>query len=61
MRIKNLRYSAKSQAFKASVDINRFGRTFRYPCEVYGPQTMAPATVVAMLQNRALQMSDTAY
>lgn len=59
MNIKNLRYSAKEQAFMASVDIERFGRTFRYPCAVHGPQSMDPAAVVNRLRHKALQMSDT--
>lgn len=33
MRINNLRYNASSGAFEASVDIQRDGRMFRYPCE----------------------------
>lgn len=61
MQIKNLRYSAKEQAFMASVDIQRFGRTFRYPCEVSGPQDMDPAVVIHQLRDRALQMSDSTF
>ena len=59
MSIKNLRYSAKEQAFMASVDIERFGRVFRYPCAVHGPQNMDPSAVMKRLRHKALQMSDT--
>lgn len=59
MRINNLRYNAQSGAFMASVDIQRDGRTFRYPCELRGPQSMDPATIAAGLADRALRMSDT--
>lgn len=60
MRINHLRYNASSGAFEASVDIQRDGRMFRYPCELRGPQSMEPATVAAGLAARALRMSDTA-
>ena len=59
MNIKNLRYNAADGVFKASVDIERFGRTFRYPCEIAGPQNMEPSMVIDRLRHRALQMSDT--
>lgn len=59
MHIKNLRYNAADGVFKASVDIERFGRTFRYPCEISGPQNMERAAVIDRLRQRALQMSDT--
>lgn len=59
MNIKNLRYSAKDGAFLASVDIERFGRTFRYPCEVYGPQSMDTGMVMSQLRHKAMTMSDT--
>lgn len=59
MTIKNLRYSAKDGAFLASVDIERFGRVFRYPCEVPGPSDMDLALVHGQLRQRALRMSDT--
>lgn len=60
MRINNLHYNAQSGAFEASVDIQRDGRMFRYPCQLFGPQTMDPTTVAAGLADRALRMSDTA-
>ena len=60
MRINNLRYNASSGAFEASVDIQRDGRMFRYPCELVAPQTMEPASIAAGLAARALRMSDTA-
>ncbi len=59
MRINNLRYNAHAGAFQASVDIQRDGRTYRYPCELPAPQSMDPATVTAGLAARALHMSDT--
>ncbi len=58
MQIKNLRYNAADGVFKASVDIERFGKVFRYPCEVAGPQSMDPAMVEMRLHERALRMSD---
>lgn len=59
MRINNLRYNASAGAFQASVDIQRGGRTFRYPCELHAPQTMDTASVTAGLAARAMRMSDT--
>ena len=61
MTIRNLRYNANDGVFRASVDIERFGKVFRYPCEIAGPQTMDPAMVEMRLQERALRMSDTAH
>jgi hypothetical protein len=58
MQIHNLRYNDRSRAFEASVDITRHGKTFRYPCEVVGPQSLDPAIVTANLCDRALRMSD---
>ena len=40
MRINNLRYNAQSGAFMASVDIQRDGRMFRYPCELPRSRTV---------------------
>lgn len=60
MRINNLRYNASSGAFEASVDIQRDGRMLHYPCELFTPQTMEPASIAAGLAARALRMSDTA-
>lgn len=59
MRINHLRYNARLGKFEASVDIQRDGLMYRYPCEVAGPQSMEPATVTACLAKRALTMSDT--
>lgn len=59
MRINNLRYNGRTHAFEASVDITRNGQTFRYPCEVFGPADMDPATIAAGLKQRAERMSDT--
>lgn len=59
MRINDLRYNARLGKFQASVDIQRDGLMYRYPCEVAGPPTMEPATVTAHLAQRALNMSDT--
>ncbi len=60
MRINNLRYNGRSGAFEASVDITRQGKTFRYPCEVFGPANMDAAMISAGMRDRALRMSDTA-
>lgn len=59
MQIKNLRYNAVAGVYKASVDIERFGRVFRYPCEVPGPRDMDHSILADHLRNRAMQMSDT--
>ena len=59
MHINNLRYNERLRAFEASVDIVRDGRTYRYPCEVFGPASLSPSFVVASLHNRARRMSDT--
>ena len=61
MVINNLRYNARADAFEASVDIQRGGRTFRYPCELQAPRSMDLATVTSGLAAHALRMSDTVH
>jgi hypothetical protein len=61
MVINNLRYNARADAFEASVEIQRGGRTSRYSCELQAPQSMDPATVTAGLAAHALRMSDTVH
>jgi hypothetical protein len=61
MVINNLRYNARADAFEASVDIQRGGRTFRYPCELQAPRSMDPATVTSGLAAHALRMLDTVH
>ena len=58
MQIKNLRYDEAHGVYKASVDITRSGRTFRYPCEVPGDRKMGRVDIHTRLRDRAMQMSD---
>ena len=53
-----IRYNPAAAAFEARVDINRAGKTFRYPCQVAGPVTMDEAQVRRSLASHALRMSD---
>ena len=55
----DVRYNATAGAFEARVDIQRAGRTFRYPCQVPGPMTMDMERVRTGLARHALRMSDT--
>lgn len=61
VRFKDVHYNQRDGAFEARVDIQRGGRTFRYPCRVTGPITMDAARVRAGLYAKALKMSDTSF
>ena len=54
----HVRYNPAAGAFEARVDIERAGRTFRYPCQVAGPVTMDMGAVRRGLARNALRMSD---
>ncbi|MBU0780723.1 MULTISPECIES: orotidine 5'-phosphate decarboxylase [Loktanella] len=54
----DVRYNATAGAFEARVDIQRAGRTFRYPCMVAGPLNMDMDRVRTGLAKHALRMSD---
>lgn len=54
-----VRYNAARGAFEGRVDIERAGRTFRYPCEVPGPVSMDVTRVKSGLTRHALRQSDT--
>ncbi len=58
MKISEVHYNPCSGAFEARVDIQRNGRTYRYPCQVAGPVTMEPERVNAALVRSAILMSD---
>jgi len=44
--------------FEARVDIKRAGITYRYPCNLPGPENMDIREVSSRLRNLALCMSD---
>lgn len=44
--------------FEARVDVDRDGRTFRYPARVAGPANAPRAWVESALADHALRMSD---
>lgn len=54
----SLRYDAASGFFEARVDVQRNGRTYRYPARVAAPQGADMAWVAAALARNALGMSD---
>lgn len=53
----NIRYNPTTGAFEARVDIDRKGRTYRYPCSVPGTLMMDDGAVRRGLTKQALQMS----
>ncbi len=53
----NIRYNPTTGAFEARVDIDRKGRTYRYPCSVPGTLMMDDGAVRSGLMSQALQMS----
>lgn len=60
MRISNLHYNGRAQAFEATIDVTCGEAIFRYPCEVFGPASLDPAIISAQLKSRALRLSDQA-
>lgn len=54
----NVYYNQNAGAFEARVDIRRGESTFRYPCQVTGPQTMDIDLVCNQLTQQAINMSD---
>lgn len=59
IRLGDVRYNAQTGAFEARVDVERGGKTFRYPCQVPGPIDMDTRWVMAGLTRHALNQSDT--
>ena len=57
MQIGKIVYNASAEAFEARVDVERDGRTFKYPCAVSGPVTMNESDVRVILNRQACQMS----
>ena len=53
-----IRFDPNASAYEARVDVNRHGRTFRYPCRVPGTPDMDPDTIALRLAAQALGMSD---
>lgn len=58
-RLVSLRYDAGRGAYEARVDVERDGRTFRYPCRLEAPESAPRDWVEQALLRRALGMSDT--
>ena len=58
IRFGRIEYNAARQSYQARVDIQRAGRTFRYPCEVAGPLDMDQGVVRHALAAQAMGMSD---
>jgi len=50
-------YNAAASAFEARVDINREGRTYRYPCSIPGILTMNEDVVRQNLAQQARSMA----
>jgi len=57
-RVIRVSYDTLRCAFSGRVDVDRAGRTFRYPCEITAPADADPAWVHRALTARALAMSD---
>jgi hypothetical protein len=53
----NIRYNPVNGAYEARVDINRQGRTYRYPCSVPGSLLMDEADVRRGLTRQAHLMA----
>jgi len=61
IRLGHVRYDAGLGVFEARVDIERSGKTFRYPCRISGPATLDPDAVRDGLTSQALRMSDSGH
>jgi hypothetical protein len=56
-RLVSVRYDAAAGAFEARVDVERDGRTFRYPCRVEAPEAAPRDWVEAALLRHAQRLS----
>lgn len=54
----NVRYNPTTGAYEARVDIDRKGRTYRYPCSIPGTLMMSPSAVTRGLAKQAKQMAN---
>lgn len=59
INLARIEYNRARGAFEGRVDICRNGTTFRYPCEIVGPETMDLDRVRAEMAFHARSMSDT--
>lgn len=58
-RVVSMRYDVVRGAYDGRVDVERDGRTFRYPCRVEAPESAPRDWVEQALARHALRMSDT--
>ena len=58
-RVVSVRYDAGLGAFEARVDVERDGRSFRYPCRIAAQESAPRDWLDAALTRQALAMSDT--
>ncbi len=59
VRLGSVRYDPSTGAFEARVDVERDGRTFRYPCRVEAPESAPRGWIEQALTRHALRQSDT--
>jgi len=57
IQLGNIRYNPVTGAYEARVDIDRKGRTYRYPCSVPGTLMMEETAVRRGLTQQAQQMA----
>jgi len=57
-RLVSVRYDSAKGAFEARVDVERDGRTFRYPCRVEAPESAPRDWLEEALTRHALRQSD---
>lgn len=53
----DIRYNPVTGAYEARVDIDRKGRTYRYPCSVAGSLMMEDAAVRQSLTKQAMRLA----
>ena len=53
----NIRYNPTTGAYEARVDIDRKGRTYRYPCSIPGSLMMSENAVHHGLTQQAMKMA----
>ncbi|WP_210530243.1 orotidine 5'-phosphate decarboxylase [Rubellimicrobium arenae] len=56
--VKSLRYDSAQGTYEARVDVERDGRTFRYPCRVEAPESAPRDWIEQALTRHALRQSD---
>ncbi|MEL6958800.1 MAG: orotidine 5'-phosphate decarboxylase [Pseudomonadota bacterium] len=57
VHLSGIHYNPTNGAFEARADIERMGRTYRYPCSIPGTLTMEDHAIRAGLEQQAVRLA----